>query len=214
MTAPELPIKLITEERAAAYAVLDQGLVAHVAFVLDGAPVCMPMVYARDGDRLLLHAARGGRFFAALADAAPVCLTVTELDGLVLAKSGLRHSVNYRAVRVSGRTSALEEHAAKARALHQVVEHVVPGRMRDARPANAKELAATGVLTLAMEHVSLKSRSGPPADLEGDRDRDCWAGVIPLRTQLDAPLPAGYNGDAPLPDYVLAYRRPQAPEPA
>lgn len=200
------PVKLKSDQRADVYAVLDSGLVAHVAFALEGRPCCLPMVYARDGDSLLLHAGRGAPFFRVLAEGAPVCLTVTELDGLVLAKSGLRHSVNYRSVVVLGSTRPLEEEVAKRRALDRVVEHVIPGRMADARSANAAELAATGVLVMSLEKATFKARRGPPNDLEGDRDRDCWAGELPVRVVFGPPRPVAYSRTS-LPDYLRDYRR-------
>ncbi len=199
--------KALTDERAEAYAVLDEGLVAHVAFSLGREPVCLPMVYARDGDRIILHAAQGGRFFKALADGPAVSLTVTLVDGLVLAKSALRHSINFRSVVVAGRPEAIRESAAKAEALDRVVDHVVPGRSEDARRGNSKELSATGVLSMTIDRVTLKVRQGSPNDLETDRGLPHWAGVVPLHTVVGTPAPAPYQAHGQVPDYVKNYRR-------
>ena len=203
----EPTLKSLSEDRSEAYAVLDEGLVAHVAFTLNGEPVCLPMVYARDGDRIILHAAQGGRFFKTLADGPAVCLTVTLLDGLVLAKSALRHSVNFRSVLVTGRPEAVREPSAKAGALDRVVDHVVPGRSADARPGSGKELAATGVLSMSIDRITVKVRQGAPNDLETDRGLPHWAGVVPLHTVVGSPQPAPYQAQGLVPHYVKNYRR-------
>ncbi len=195
----------MSASREAAYAVLDEGLVAHVAFSLGDRPVCLPMVYARDdGNTLWLHAARGGRFFRALAAGLPVAVTVTLLDGLVLAKSGLKHSVNYRSVVIVGHSRAEEDARVKAEVLDRIVDHVVPGRAADCRGANRKELASTGVIAVSMDEVTFKQRSGPPKDLDGDRDLRYWAGVVPLSLAAGGPSSAPYGPAVTLPRYLPA----------
>ncbi|WP_435102406.1 pyridoxamine 5'-phosphate oxidase family protein [Arhodomonas sp. AD133] len=192
----------MSETREAAHAVLDEALVAHVAFALGDRPVCLPMVYARADNALWLHAARGGRFFRALAGGLPVTVAVTLLDGLVLAKSGLKHSVNFRSVVVTGTSRAEEDGHVKADMLDRIVDHVMPGRSADCRAANRKELASTGVIAVSMDEVSFKRRSGPPKDLEGDRGLPHWAGVVPLHQVVGEAVPAPYGAAASLPPYL------------
>ncbi len=164
--------------RAALYAVLDEGLVAHVAFVVDGAPVVLPMGYARDGDRLLLHGSSRNRMLRAAAAGAEVCVTVTLLDGLVLAATAFTHSMNYRSAVVHGRGREVSDPAEKARALERFVDFVVPGRSAELRPSTRKELAATLVVAVPLAEASVKARSGGPMEVAGPAP---WTGVIPLR---------------------------------
>ena len=170
-------------------AILDEGLVAHVGLSLEGQPVVVPMVYGRWGDELVLHGSPASRSLRALAAGAEAVACVTLLDGLVLARSTFHHSLNYRSVVVHGRARAIEDAEEKARALEAVVEHVVPGRSAEARPANAKELRGTAVVALALDEASAKLREGPPVDEEEDLALDVWAGVLPLGWAVGAPRP-------------------------
>lgn len=170
-------------DRALVHGVLDEALVCHVGFVMDEQPYVLPMAHARVGETLYLHAAAGGRLGRALAGGVPLCVTVTLVDGLVLARSAFHHSMNYRSVVVLGRSRAVEGDE-KARALEALVEHVAEGRSGLVRAPSAGELAGTAVIGLALEEVSAKVRTGPPVDREEDMDWPVWAGVVPVRTVM------------------------------
>jgi uncharacterized protein len=165
---------------ATVHAVLDEAFVAHVGFLLDGQPRVLPMTFGRDGDVLYLHGAVGNAMLRASAGA-EVCVTVTLLDGLVLARSAFHHSMNYRSVVLLGRATKVDDPDEKRRAFDVIVDHTVAGRSAVARPANASELRQTLVLRLAIEEGSAKVRTGGPIDDEADLDLPVWAGVIPLR---------------------------------
>ena len=196
-------------ERVQAYAVLDEALIAHVGVVIDGQPFVIPMVFGRDGDRLLLHGSVASRLLRALDDGVSVCATVTLLDGLVLAHAQKNHSVNYRSVVILGTARRLRGERAAA-ALSQIVDHVVPGRSTEARPANAAELRETTVLELAIEEASTKVRTGPPATpSEDDRGLDVWTGVLPLDLVPGTPVPAHReSGAGPVAPSIAPWRRP------
>jgi len=197
-----------THDLAAIHRILDEGLVCHVGFVAEGQPLVIPMNYARAGDRLYLHGSATSRVVRTLAGGAPACATVTLLDGLVLARSAMHHSVNYRSVVVLGRATAVEEPAEKVSALRAIVEHVVPGRWAEVRPPSARELEATGVLALPITEASAKMRSGPPVDDAADLALGAWAGVLPLATVPGAPVPdPALPPGRRVPPYVSAYSR-------
>jgi nitroimidazol reductase NimA-like FMN-containing flavoprotein (pyridoxamine 5'-phosphate oxidase superfamily) len=188
-------------DRDTAYAILDEAFVCHIAFVdNDGHPVAIPTNFARDGDRLLIHGSPASRMLRTLADGTPMCVTITLVDGLVLAKSAFHHSVNYRSVVVFGTAMPLTGLADKRRALDVIVEHIVPGRNVDARSASEKELRSTVVLEVPLDEVSVKIRTGGPLDDEEDLALPAWAGVVELQTRYAAP------DDAP--DYARNYARP------
>lgn len=175
-------------DRAAIDAILDEGLICHVGVVVDGRPVVIPMAYARDGERLLLHGGRTSRLIQALVDGAPACVTVTHLDGLVLARSTLQHSMNYRSVVVMGSGAEITDDAAKRSALDAIVEHLVPGRTTEVRPPSPKEIDTTVVVALPLDAASAKMRAGPPKDAPEDVDPAVWAGVLPLSLAAGAPV--------------------------
>ncbi|MGH7857613.1 MAG: pyridoxamine 5'-phosphate oxidase family protein [Candidatus Binatia bacterium] len=181
-------------DRAAIHAILDEGLVAHVGFAVDGQPFVMPTVYARIGDRLYLHGSTAARMLRALRAGMPACVTVTLLDGLVLARSWFRHSMNYRSVVVLGLAREVVDRGEKLAALEAFVDHVVPGRAAGVRAPSEEELQATMVLALPIDEASAKIRSGPPIDLESDLALPCWAGEVPLRISALPPV-----GDPQLP---------------
>jgi len=197
------------ENRAVGYQILDAGFVAHVAVSDDsGHPYVVPVGYARDGDRVLFHGSTGSRLFRGLAEGQPTCLTVTLLDGMVLARSTFESSMQYRGVMVLGNCQVLED-AAKDRALEVITEHLLPGRWSEARHPNKKELAATLVLALDLTEMSVKVSAGPPEDEDDDIPRPIWAGVVPLVESFREPVPAPDLIEAyPVPDYVKAWRRP------
>jgi len=196
-------------DRETIAAILDEGLVCHVGFVVDGQPYVIPTIYARSGDRLYLHGSAVSRMLRTLAGGVPVCVTVTLLDGLVLARSVFNHSMNYRSVVVLGTVAALEGKE-KMLALQTIAEHVVPGRWKEARGPSETELKQTLVLSLPLDEASAKVRTGPPEDEEEDYALPHWAGVLPLQLTASPPvadprLPPGI----PLPASVRGWRRPR-----
>ena len=196
-------------DREQVHAVLDEGLVAHVGLVADHGPVVIPMLYGRAGSRLLLHGSTASRLMRGGAKGLDLCVTVTLVDGLVLARSAFHHSMNYRSVVVFGRATPVTDLDERRTALDLLVDHIVPGRGPDVRPPSEKELRATLVLALPLDESSVKMRTGPPIDEEEDLDRPTWAGVVPLATVPGAPLPApDLRGDAEVPAYAARYRRP------
>jgi uncharacterized protein len=174
-------------DRATVNEVLDEAYIAHVGFVVDGGPRVLPMTYGRDGDVLYLHGAVGNAMLRASAGA-EVCVTVTLLDGLVLARSAFHHSMNYRSVVLLGTATKVEDDAEKRHAFETIVEHVLPGRTQVARAANDAELRATLVLRLPIEEGSAKVRTGGPKEDAEDMDLSVWAGVVPLRLIPAAPV--------------------------
>jgi len=194
-------------DRETIHAILDEGLVCHVGFVSEGQPHVIPMSYGRDGDRLLLHGSAASRLMRGLEAGWPVCLTVTLLDGLVLARSAFHHSLNFRSVVMFGRATPVDDPAAKSAALRAISEHVIPGRWEEVRPPNARELAATAVLEVPIEEASAKIRTGPPRDDLEDLSLPVWAGVLPLETIPGEPVPDEAGGPAEAPLHVLAWPR-------
>jgi nitroimidazol reductase NimA-like FMN-containing flavoprotein (pyridoxamine 5'-phosphate oxidase superfamily) len=176
-----------TYERAVIDAVIDEAYIAHVGFVVDGAPRVLPMTYGRDGDHLYLHGAVGNAMLRALTTS-EVCVTITLLDGLVLARSAFHHSMNYRSVVLLGQPTKVEDEAAKKHAFDVIVEHVLPGRTAVARPTNDSELRTTLVLDLEIDEGSAKVRTGGPIDDEDDLALPVWAGVVPLRLVAGEPI--------------------------
>lgn len=190
-TSPSRNAGRVSYDRAAVHAVLDEALVCHVGFVVDGQPVVLPQLHARVDDTLYLHGSTGARGLRAAADGGlNVCVTATLTDGLVLARSAFHHSINYRAVVAHGVAVVVADAAEKAAALTALVEAIVPGRATGTRSPTAKELAATAVLRLDLTEVSLKVRVGGPNDDPEDQDLPHWAGVLPLSTSAGEPEPA------------------------
>lgn len=206
-TVPTRAAERAAYDRELVHAVLDEGRVCHLGFVRDGAPVVLPTLYARAGERLYVHGSTGSRPLRAAGgeEGLAVCLTVTLVDGLVLARSAFHHSVNYRSVVVHGTARQVRDSRERSAALDALVDHVVPGRAADCRPADAKELAATAVLAIELSDVSAKVRSGGPNDEPEDLALPHWAGVLPVSVSRGAPMPAEdlHTGIA-LPDYLAA----------
>ncbi|MFE5892873.1 pyridoxamine 5'-phosphate oxidase family protein [Streptomyces sp. NPDC002285] len=190
------------------HAILDEAYVCHLGFVRDGAPVVLPTLFARVGETLYVHGSTGSRPLRMTGRAdpgLPVCLTVTHVDALILARSAFHHSINYRSVVVHGTAYDVTDPQEKRTALDALVDHVVAGRSQDSRPANKKELAATAVIRLDLDEVSAKLRTGGVNDEPEDLALPHWAGVVPLRKGYDAPV--GDPDLAPgteLPDYLRA----------
>ena len=176
-------------ERATIHAILDEALICHVGFVADGQPFVLPTTHARVDELLYLHGAAGNHMLGSLSDGAPLCVTVTLIDALVLARSYFRHSMNYRSVVVLGAGRRVTDQEEKGRAMHALIERVHPGRSALLRPPTPQELDVTTVLALPIEEASAKIRTGPPSDLEADYARPCWAGVLPLELKGGTPVP-------------------------
>jgi uncharacterized protein len=216
MTASSLPTGRAAVRRrpdrsaydmASVHAIVDEALVCHVGFTVDDQPFVIPTTHARQDNILFLHGSPASRMLRAAGGDVEVCVTITLLDGLVLARSWMHHSVNYRSAVLFGRPTAVTEPEAKLAALRTLVEHVVPGRAHAARQPSAKELAATLVLALPMNDASVKIRTGQPVDDEADYDLGVWAGVLPLSV-----VPGPVINDPRLtcsvavPDHVLGWR--------
>jgi nitroimidazol reductase NimA-like FMN-containing flavoprotein (pyridoxamine 5'-phosphate oxidase superfamily) len=195
-------------DRELVYSILDEGLICHVGFAVEGRPFVIPTGYARDGDRIYIHGSQASRMLRTLKGGIDVCVTVTLLDGLVLARSAFHHSMNYRSVVVFGRTTMVEDPAEKVAALLNFSEHVIAGRWNDVREPTEQELKATTVLSLPLEEVSAKVRTGPPLDDEQDYELPVWAGVIPLQLVARTPIPDPRLGvGIEPPRYTSAYKR-------
>ncbi|UJA06860.1 pyridoxamine 5'-phosphate oxidase family protein [Streptomyces collinus] len=190
-TVPTRSAEKASYDRDVVHAILDEGYVCHLGFVRDGAPVVLPTLYGRVGERLYVHGSTGSRPLRMTGVADPgleVCLTVTHVDGLVLARSAFHHSINYRSVMVHGIAHEVSDPEERRLALDALVDHVVPGRSADSRPANKKELAATAVIRLDLDEVSAKIRTGGANDEPEDLALPHWAGVVPLRKGYDTPI--------------------------
>jgi uncharacterized protein len=195
-------------DRELVHSILDEALVCHLGFVQDGQPFVIPTIHAREGERLFLHGAVGNRTLRALADGGSCCVTVTLVDGLVLARAALHHSLNYRSVMVLGTAREVTDSAEKQRALRAVVEHIAPDRSDEVRGPDETDLRSTKVLSMEIEEASAKVRTGPPLDEEGDLDLPYWAGVLPLTSGTGKPIPApDLTGDPPVPEHVTTWRR-------
>lgn len=195
-------------ERQQINQILDEGLVCHVGFVVDGQPIVIPTGYARAGDTLIVHGSQASRMLRELGQGIDVCITVTLLDGLVLARSAFHHSMNYRSVVIFGRATVIEERKAKVAALRALSEHMIRGRWDDVRGPNERELKLTTVLSIRLTEASAKIRTGPPVDDEEDYELPIWAGVVPLKMLAGQPvsdprLPPGIQP----PKYATNYHR-------
>ena len=186
--------------------ILDAGFLAHVGFQVDGQPFVIPTLFGRDGEKLYLHGSAASRMLGELAQGVPACVTVTLVDGLVLARSAFHHSMNYRSVVAFGRARKIEDEAQKRNALRVVSEHLIRGRWDDVREPNAKELKATSVLEFQIEEASAKVRQGPPLDDEEDYSLSMWAGVLPVKLTAGTPTPdARLASGTALPRYLADF---------
>lgn len=192
-----------SQDISLAFSIIDQAKICHVGMVVQGQPYVVPMALGRNGKELLLHGSVLSRLIKNLAGGLPCCVTVTHLDGLVLARSAFHSSMNYRSVMVFGTARLVTDPPEKERGLDTLVEHLAPGRMAELRPSTRKELNATSLLSLPIETFSIKTRSGPPSDAASDINAAVWAGVIPLRLAADQPEDApDMQEKIPLPDYL------------
>jgi uncharacterized protein len=195
-------------DRETIYPILDEGFICHVGFVVDAQPFVIPTGYARVDDQLYIHGSQASRMLKALAHEVDVCVTITLVDGLVLARSAFHHSINYRSVVVFGKAQLVSDREEKLAALVALSEHFVKGRWNDVREPTEQELKATTVLSLKLEEASAKIRTGPPIDDEEDYALPIWAGVVPLKMVAGEPvndprLPEGIDA----PQYAKEYRR-------
>lgn len=198
-------------DRETIYAVLDEGFICHVGFVIEGQPYVIPTGYARIGDHLYLHGSSASRMLKNLSRGEDICVTVTLLDGLVLARSAFHHSMNYRSVVILGKAELVEDEQEKYKALEAFTEHIIPGRWPEIRWPNELELKATSVLKLTINEASAKIRTGDPKDDEADYEMDVWAGVLPLERMAGTPIPdTRLKADADLPEHVTKFQPRQS----
>jgi uncharacterized protein len=178
-------------DKECVHAILDEGRICHVGFVKEGQPFVIPTLYARAKDKLYVHGSAVSRMLKSLAEGVPVCVTVTHVDGYVLARSAFHHSMNYRSVVILGRAHLVTTRREKLRALRMLTDHIVPGRWDEVREPNELEMKQTSVLCLPLEEVSAKVRVGPPVDDAPDYALPVWAGVVPLTSTIGEPIPDG-----------------------
>ncbi len=176
-------------DKAQVHAILDEGFICHVGFAVEGQPYVIPTGYARVGETVYIHGSAASRMLRTLDEGVDVCLTVTLVDGFVLARSAFHHSMNYRSVVVLGKARLVTDTQEKLAALRSFTNHILPGRWEEVRQPTEQELKATSVLALPLEEVSAKVRTGPPIDDEEDYAFPVWAGVVPLRARVAEPVP-------------------------
>lgn len=194
--------------RETIYQILDEALICHVGFIQDGQPFVIPINFARVDDTIILHGAKASRLLKHIEAGNPICVEVTIVDGLVLARSVFNHSVNYRSVVLFGTGQLIDEEQEKLAALKAVTEHLIPGRWQEARLPNQKELNATRVVSIKIEEASAKVRLGPPIDDEEDYMLPVWAGVLPLQETTLLPIHDELQSqEIGLPEYIAQYSR-------
>jgi nitroimidazol reductase NimA-like FMN-containing flavoprotein (pyridoxamine 5'-phosphate oxidase superfamily) len=195
-------------DRETIYSILDEGFICHVGFSVDGQPYVIPTGYARIGDDLYIHGSAASRMLRNLSKGVDICVTVTLVDGLVLARSAFHHSINYRSVVILGKAELVEDREEKDKVLEAFTEHVIPGRWADIRWPNELEMKATSVLKLPIEEASAKIRTGGPKDDDEDYDMNVWAGVLPLSVRTGEPIPDDVLREGlDVPDHVMRYSR-------
>jgi hypothetical protein len=195
-------------DRDALYRILDEGFLCHVGFAVEGQPFVIPTSYGRKDDHLYIHGSAASRMLRQMKEGVPVCVTVTLLDGLVLARSIFNHSMNYRSVVVLGKATLVDDPTEKIEALRLLSEHIIPGRWADSRQPNERELKATSVLRVPIEEFSAKVRSGPVIDDEEDYSFPTWAGVVPLEMKVGEPIgDSRMDASVAVPGYLRPYSR-------
>jgi len=194
-------------DRESLHAVIDAGIMCNVGYVIDGQPYVTPTFHWREGERLYWHGSSASRMVRATKEGIPVCVTVSHLDGLVMARSGMHHSANYRAAMMFGTAHAVTDADEKMASLKAFVDRLTPGRWDEVRPPNPQEFKATTVLAMTIEEASVKVRTGGPVDDDEDYALDCWAGVVPVNTTLDTPEPDTLLREGiAAPDYLKTIR--------
>jgi len=195
-------------DRESVYRILDEGFICHVGFAVDGQPFVIPTSYGRKDANLYIHGSAASRMLRQMKDGVSVCVTVTMLDGLVLARSVFNHSMNYRSVVILGKATLVEDPGEKIEALRTLSEHILPGRWADSRQPNEQELKATSVLRVPIDEFSAKVRTGPPIDDAEDMNFPTWAGVVPFEMKAGEPLPdSQLDTTCEVPKYLQHYRR-------
>jgi nitroimidazol reductase NimA-like FMN-containing flavoprotein (pyridoxamine 5'-phosphate oxidase superfamily) len=196
-------------DREAIYKILDEAFICHVGFTVEGQPFVIPTMFARSGDAIYFHGSAASRMLRNVSAGIPVCVTVTLVDGLVLARSVFNHSMNYRSVVALGKATLVDAGVEKMEALRGFTEKILPGRWDEARQPNEKELKATSILRLELNEVSAKVRVGPPEDDAEDYALGIWAGVLPMELKAGAPVrDERCDGSIAVPEYLANYRRP------
>ena len=217
MSEPQIPsarTRVVREadravyDRETVYRILDEGFLCHVGFAMDGQPFVIPTSYGRKGASLYIHGSAASRMLRQMKEGVPACVTVTLLDGLVLARSVFNHSMNYRSVVILGKATLVDDPDEKLAALRALSEHILPGRWDDSRQPNERELKATSVLRVLIEEFSAKVRTGPPIDDAEDYSFPTWAGVIPLEMKAGEPIDdERLLAGRPVPEYARYYTR-------
>lgn len=210
-TTPSRSAKRAFYDAESIYSILDEALFCTISYAIDGQPWSLPTAFARDGNRLLIHGSVGSHFIREVEKGIPVCISVTLLDGLVLAKSGFSHSVNYRSVIVFAKAEKVEEYQEKVRALALITDQLIPNRWADLRPETASEVRKTTVLSFSLDEASAKIRTGGPNDEPEDKELPIWSGVIPLETVRGTPIPDKNSESLPLPGYLRLSTEPAVP---
>jgi uncharacterized protein len=195
-------------DRETIYKILDEAFICHIGFTVEGQTFVIPTAFGRKGDTLYVHGSAASRMMREMSRGIDVCITVTLVDGLVLARSAFHHSINYRSVVIFGQAEIVTEETEKNEALFAFTEHLIKGRWADVREPNSKELKGTTVLKLAITEASAKMRTGNPIDDEEDMNLECWAGVIPLKIKAEKPIDDALLKDGiAVPDYAVNYER-------
>lgn len=187
--------------------ILDSSFVCHIGFVIENQPFIIPTCYGRENDKIFFHGAKGSRMLKHTGTGSEICIAVTKVDGIVLAKSAFHHSINYRSIAIFGIANEINDPLEKTNALKIISENILPRRWEDARKPNDKELNATSVFLVLLNEVSAKVREGEPIDEEEDKDLNIWSGVLPLKTMYDVPIKAeDLNSEITLPDYLKIFQ--------
>jgi uncharacterized protein len=208
-TVKRLPARGVYD-REVVHQILDQALICHLGFVIDGQPFVIPTIHVRVDETIYVHGSPASRMLRTLEQGVPACVTVTHVDGLVLARSAFHHSMNYRSAVVLGTARIVDDQQQKFDALHSLTDHLMRGRWEDIRQPNPEELRRTLVLEIAIESASAKIRTGPPLDEEEDYALPIWAGVLPLKWSATKPVPdSRLAADVPVPSYVTNYNGPE-----
>jgi nitroimidazol reductase NimA-like FMN-containing flavoprotein (pyridoxamine 5'-phosphate oxidase superfamily) len=210
VVTPRNKVKRLAErgnyDKDTIYPIVDEAFICHVGFVQDGQPFVIPTIHARHEDTIFFHGAKASRLLKHIEAGNPLCVTITLLDGLVMARSVFHHSMNYRAAVLYGCGQVIKDQAEKLAALHIISEAVMPGRWDDARQPTRKELNATTVVAMPIESASAKTRSGPPGDDDEDYALPVWAGIVPIRQLIETPVNDPLlNKDIGLPDYIARF---------
>jgi len=197
-------------DRAVVHQILDEGLICHLGFVVDGQPFVIPTIYVRVGEQLYVHGSPASRMLCTLEQGVPACVTVTHVDGLVLARSAFHHSMNYRSVVVLGTATVVNDAEKKFEVLHSLADHLIRGRWQEIRHPSPLELRKTLVLAIPLEEASAKIRVGPPLDEEEDYELSVWAGVLPFKVTAFEPVPdARLSSEIAVPRYASEYAGPK-----